>query len=343
MGGGGSKGSSKNTIINNTINNNTIENLNKTVMNAGVDVLVKNANMCSSAVNQNNLCSVGDVNIVGGDFTYESNQSNDAKVNFSCVNTSEASSEMADTMVRNMMGELDTLSNTEAGASLNAAAMAENTSGFGSSGSSDASSANNVTNKIKNDTRVTIQNIYENNLNTNFTSDTVNECIGKTTQSNIDELGNINIEDGNASLKCVQTNTLEQVQECKQLSEALNKSMRESMDELGFTVSSDNTATSETEATSESESVNVSTGPIQDVMDGISGILNGLLAMMGLPFILSLLAVCLISSVASSIFMFMGGKPEHIKEAGIHVMNSMKQQNKSLPMPESYKSIKSHK
>ena len=55
---GGSESSSNQTITNKTINKNYLDSLNKTIMNAGVETLVKQANQCSTATNQNNLCKV---------------------------------------------------------------------------------------------------------------------------------------------------------------------------------------------------------------------------------------------------------------------------------------------
>ena len=322
MGGSSSKSNVQQNINNNTVNTNTVDNVNKSIMNAGVEVLVKNANTCSTAVNQNNLCKMTDVTSTG-DFNYNANQTNIAKVNFACVNSAEASSQMATEMVKKMMGQLNTLSNTSAGAKLNAASSAENNSGFGGSGTSKSSTSSNVTNKLTNDTKTVIENLYENNLKSNFTADTVNQCIGKTTQSNISDIGNIKTG-GSANVECVQTNSLEQVQECKQLAESLNKSFKKTAEELGFKITSENEAASETEAKAETESKNVSTGPIQEIGTAIAGILGGIFGIMMAPAIASTVSffiVCLCSVIMSIVFAMMGGKPEHIGQAGKYLGN----------------------
>ena len=342
MGGSGSKSKTQQNLTNNTVNVNTIDNVNKTVMNAGIEVLVENANQCSSAVNQNNLCKMTNISS-SGDFNFNSNQSNISKVNFACVNASEASSEMATSMIQSMMGELNQLSGTSAGATLNAAAASENTGGFGGYGTSKSNTAANVTNNLTNETKTRIENIYENNLKSNFNSETVNECIGKTMQKNISSADNIQT-DGTANIECVQTNNLEQIQECKQLAESLNKTLKETASEIGFEVVSENVATSETKSDSKTKSINVTTGPIEEIATGMAGIISGIFGIVMAPYIASivcflLIILCCVSSIVA--FKMMGGKTEHIRNAGTYMGNKFSNMTavrpivpaRSMPVP----------
>jgi hypothetical protein len=286
MGNSNSKSSqSSSTKIKNIDLNKT---LNKTVMNTGVETLVKNASSCSSAINQNNTCSMTNAEI-GGDFNFGGSQSNKASVNFSCIQASTVSSDMATSMMQSMLAEMDTLNGTDAAAQLNSAANSSNKSGFGSTGGSASSSSSNSTNtNITNDTKNIVRNIYEQNLNNNFTSETVQECIGKTTQSNVQDLSGIKVG-GSANVECNQSNTLEQVQECKQMAEAISKTTNDTLQELGIETESSSNVKTKSDSVASTTSENVSTGPIQDFGNAISGIIGSFGNLFGLGLLGSIL------------------------------------------------------
>ena len=284
-------------------NKNLTDTLNKTVMNSSVETLVKNASSCSSAVNQNNTCSMKDASI-GGDFNFSGNQSNAAKVDFSCVQASTASAEMGTSMMQSMMAEMSTLNGTKAGAQLNNAAGSSNKSGFGSTGGSSSSSASTNTNtKITNVTKNKIKNIYQQNLNNNFTSETVQECIGKTSQSNTQDLSGIKVG-GNVDVSCNQSNSLEQVSECKQMASAISATTQKTMQELGIKTDTASETTAKVESSVSATSENVSTGPIGAVMGGISGILDSAAGLLGMAFIGPFLPFICCAIIAILIFMF---------------------------------------
>ena len=312
MGSSNSHARAVQDIANNTVNENTLNSLNKTSMSAAVEVLVKNANSCSSAVNQNNLCSVTNISTLG-DFNFNSDQTNVAKVNFSCVNASTASADMANSMIQQVMSEIATLSGTEAGSTLNASALATNNAGFGGSGNSNSDVSTSITNNVSNKTTTTIENIVENNLKSNFSAETVNECIGKTTQSNasvIDGGPTGKTIGGNANINCIQTNTLEQIQECKQLSEAISKTLNTTAGELGLKVIAANEVTSNSAATASATSENTTTGPIGEITNMVTGILGAVFGAVLAPYVCSFIVfvifACCIYCIGSK---FMSSTP----------------------------------
>jgi hypothetical protein len=297
---GKSQSKSTQNVSTDITNKNLSETLNKTVLNTGVETLVKNASSCSSAVNQNNTCSMEDAEI-SGNFNFSGNQSNKAKVNFSCVQANKVSADMASSMMQSMMAEMNTLNGTKAGAQLNNAAGSSNKSGFGSTGGSSSSNATTNSNtKISNITKNKVENIYQQNLNNNFTSETVQECIGKTSQSNKQDLSGIKVG-GNANVECNQSNTLQQVQECKQMASAVANTTQKTLQELGIKTTSASETTTKVESSVEATSENVSTGPIQDMGAAVSGIIGSMgnlfgLGMLGafIPFICFVLVVVLL-------------------------------------------------
>lgn len=278
---GKSKSSSSQVTSTSIINKNLTDTLNKTVMNSGVETLVKNASSCSSAVNQNNLCSMKDAKIIG-DLNFSGNQSNKAKVNFTCVQANKVSADMATSMMQNMVAEMKTLNGSAAAAQLNNAAGSSNTTGFGSTGGGSSSKSKTSTNtNISNITENKVKNIYQQNLNNNFTSETVQECIGKTTQSNVQDLSGIKVG-GNANVECIQSNSLEQVSECKQMSEAISATTQKTLQELGIATESASETSSALESSNSATSENVSTGPIQDAGTAISSVIGSVGNLFGL-------------------------------------------------------------
>lgn len=271
MGGSSSKSSQK--ITNNTVNQNYMNTLNETIMNSAVETIVNNANQCSSAVNVNNSCDMSGAKI-GGDFTFGGDQTAKAKVDFSCIQVSETSADMATEMLASMVAEMKALNGTEAAANLNAASDSHNKSGFISTpSSSKSSSASKVTNNVTNETISNVENIFEQNLSNNFTSNTVSECIQKTSVSNSQDLSNINVE-GEANIECIQTTSVDQVQKCEQLASSIQKTTQETFQELGLTVATESDTGTQTESTVTSKSESVSTGPIEEMGDAIAGIVG---------------------------------------------------------------------
>ena len=306
---GSSSSSATASITNNVLNTTDISNINKSVVESAVNVLIKNAAMCSSSVNQSNNCSLNSSK-TGGNLNLGGTQSNKASVNFSCVQSSSAAGEMASAMSQALQGELKAVSGTEAAGALNAAAESANKTGFGGFGGGSNSNVNtSVNNNITNQTKATIENIYEQNLKSNFNSETVSECIGKTAQKN-----NISAEGdvvgGNANVTCNQSNTLEQVQECKQMAEAANKTLQETAQKLGFKVLTESETALADKLAAEAKAKNESTGPIQDLGNAVSGIIGSVgnlfgLASLGMaaPFIVVCCCVCccVLLSCASSL------------------------------------------
>ena len=253
MGAASAKASVVQNITNNTLNQTDLSSVNSTTMETAISTLVQNASICSSAVDQNNTCSMAGADI-GGDLDFNAAQNNVAQVNFSCVQANKAAADMGNSMAQALAGKLDALNGTTAASALNAAASAQASMGLGVGAANSTSNVqNNITNNVTNQTKVRIENVFKNSLKNNFSSKTVSECIGKTTQANKVDLSGVKVGK-NAKVNCQQTNTLAQVQECKQLNEAINKTMQETAQKLGFKVKQTNVTKSESKATGEATS-----------------------------------------------------------------------------------------
>ena len=325
MGGSSSKSTVNQNITNSTINKSVLNNLNETIMNASYNTLYADAKNCSSSVSQNNVCKTGDIDAkgpvkIGGDMK------NTSKVNFSCVTDSKSVTNMSSAMVQDLVAEMQSLNGTSAAASLNAAADASNKTGsFTTGGGSSSSNANtNVSNIVSNETISNIQNVFETNLDNNFTSETLAQCIGRVDQTNTIEYGDIKT-DSTVDVNCILSNDAEVIQNCKLLSESINTSLVETATALGMTVVTESQTTAETEATTTSSSENVSTGLIQDMGSAISSIVSSLgdlftglgLAMLA-PYAGSICCVCciiILLSLGLMAFKMMGGNASETAES----------------------------
>jgi hypothetical protein len=298
--------------MNNTLNSTLSTSVTEHVQETSVESLVESAKSCSSMVAQSNSCNLSGM-AVGGDFTFGGKQSNEAKVNFSCVNSDTAATSMEDAATSGVAGELSSLNGTEAGAKLNAmAAAASKTGSGGFGGDADSNVSSTASNNVTNQTESIVKNIFKSHISQHLSSKTVDECIGKTTQKNEMNLSGVKVG-GNAKIECNQSNSLESVQECKQLTEAVQKSFTKTAQELGFKVASVSKTTSKTEMKSEAKSESIATGPIQDLGNAVSGILGGVLGLASLgvagPFIVICCCVCccVLLSCASSMMMKSSG------------------------------------
>jgi len=304
---GGSESSSNQTITNKTINKNYLDSLNKTIMNAGVETLVKQANQCSTATNQNNLCKVEGVN-TAGDYIYEGDQSNKAKINFSCINSASAQGDMSQEMMAQLLQDIKSTNDTNLATTLNALADNKSKTGFLSTppiGSVDSNTNQTVNDTIENETVNKIQNIYEQNLQNNFTSDTVNECIGKSKQDNITDLQDIKSE-GDVKIKCIQSNDLEAVQNCQQLATAVSKTSTAVAQELGLTIINESVTKTENEATGVTKTTVEATGPISELGDAFSNILGAFGMAFLAPFVIPSI-ICSVVCCCIIIIILVGG------------------------------------
>jgi hypothetical protein len=216
---------------------------------------------------------------------------------------------MADSMLSSIQNEIGVLNGTEAAAKINAAAAASNKTGFGGiGGGANSQVKSNTENNVNNVTKTVIENIFQKNLTNNFSSKTVDECIGKTTQKN--EIGASVGGDvhGGAKVECNQSNTLEQVTECKQMTEAISKTISKTAQELGFKITNENENKSDSEDSGSAKSENVTTGPIQDLGNALSSIFGAaLVAELGPVVICVILSCCCCLSLIILIMVMKSG------------------------------------
>lgn len=306
---GHSRSSIVQEVINNTLNESISSSITSNTQEKSVETLVESSKSCSSSINQSNSCNMSNMD-VASNFSLSGKQSNKASVNFSCINSDTAAQAMESAAVSAIAGELNVLNGTAAAAKLNAeAAAASKTGSLAIGGSADSKISSKDVNNISNVTKSTVENLFKSNLSQKLTSKTVDECIGRTVQNNTLEAVGTKVG-GSATIECNQSNSLEQVQECKQLTEALQSSFTKTAQELGFSFESKSETSSKTEMEGSATSESTATGPIQDIGNAVSGIIGSVgnlfgLASLGMaaPFIVICCCICccVLLSCASSL------------------------------------------
>jgi hypothetical protein len=304
MGNTESKNKTNTNIVNDTVNETSIKLLNKNIFTASVNTLINQANTCSSATDVNTNCSASNIKTTEG-ITINADQSNKVTTNFSCVDDSKASADMSIKMMQELQTQMKGLSQTDydtLAKSMTASQQKSDAATLGNTSSSNITNTN-IKNKTRNEIETDVKNIFEQNLNNNFTQDTVKQCINKTSVN-----ANTSVDNATGKfldLKCVQTNDVQTVSECKFLNEAVAKTTTETLNQLGLKTESDNTTKAKTTAESSTKSENTATGAGQGlaaVIDSVGNAVGNILGGLGLAFMAPYIGIiCCVCSVISVI------------------------------------------
>ncbi len=304
MGNTKSKNKTTTNIVNNTVNQTTMDMLNQNIFNASVNTLIKNAQTCSNSTNVNANCSASGIKTTGG-ITINSDQTNKVDTNFACVQQSQAAADMSTSMMQELTAQMDTMSDTDYNSLAKALTDSQQTSGAGTLGNTESSNSTNtnITNDTKNIVNLDVQNIFEQNLNNNFTSDTVATCINKT-----DVNANTSIDNAEGEfldMTCKQYNDVKTVAECQQLADAVSKTTTETLNKLGLSIAAENTTATTTVAESTTISENTATGVLQDAA-GLVDAFTGLFAAWGLASMAPFIGICCLVCCCLIIVMVVG-------------------------------------
>ncbi len=295
MGAGNSRSDTTNIVNNNMVNRTIIDSLNQSMFNSAVNTLIKNSDSCSSSVFQQNQCvGSGTYDTGGAAFNYGGTQSNTGQNTLKCLQVSKTQSDMAQSIMQNLDSTLKSATNTDILNVLESASDASLTSGSATFGINSASgSTNNQTNtNITNDFITSVSNIFESNLSNNFTQDTMRQCAASSTQINTKIFDfDVNTGGGEINLGCDAANTINQLAECEQLQDAINKTTTDTLQELGLSVSVESTTELTTESKASSSATTEVTGIVQDLGNAIADIIGALNSPLMIVSIVILLVV----------------------------------------------------
>jgi hypothetical protein len=250
----GNSASSKVTNINNTllVNKNDINILNKNLTNQVANTVINNAKKCSANINQLQSIKFKDI-VVAGDFNLNADQKQQTALTFSCVNTDQTHSDIANEMMQEMMNNLQNNNSSEILSKLEAQAAASQKNGFLSTafGNSTKSKSNNTVNFNQTNTNNTnLQNIIENSIVNNFTTNNISDCISQVNNNQLIDTQQIVIG-GNANFAIRQDQASALFSECIQTADIGQKITNSVMTSIGVQSENINDTVAKTEMKSE--------------------------------------------------------------------------------------------
>lgn len=276
---GGSQSQSAVNEVNNTLiaNNTSVNILNENLNNVVVNSIMNEAKTCTAGIFQGQNIVIKGVHAATGSINLNVTQNAASTLSFQCVNVSVVMNQAGNQMLQQIMSNLQTSTSAAALSQMEALAAAAATTGAGAQASGSTSTVNQIINFNEiNTTNTNLKNVVQNSIQSNFTSNVVQNCIATVANNQNISIENITTEIGSISTVIDQTTAVNLVTSCVNSTNIGNSVTQSIMSALGIST----TASSETELTSSqsgtAESKAESTGPIQDLFNGISNMLNGI-------------------------------------------------------------------
>jgi len=295
MGGTESKAVVVNVANKMIINESTVNIVNQQLNTMVANAIIKDAKNCGAALAADQSINVKRIK-VEGDIIIKANQKQKVQLSFGCVQASAVRNDVANDMVAKMMAGLETSTSTDVLEKLEAIADAKAKSELGSDPL--GTKASSVSEQISNYTQKTtthknIENIVKNATESNFTSDTVQNCLSKIIAEQTVDVEDAESRKGNFILEVDQDQAVDMVMSCIQNSDVSQKITAQVLSDLKV----------ETKDTSETKIVTEMKGKATASAEstGFAGMIKALgamLAALGLGFISPIVALC--SSVYSS-------------------------------------------
>jgi len=310
----GNSSSSTVSNINNTllVNKNDIDIVNKNLSNQVANTVINNAKKCSANINQ--LQSVKFKNItVAGDFNLNADQKQQAALTFSCVNADNTRADIANTMMQEMLSSIQNNNSSEVLSKLEAQAAASQKNGFLSTsfGNSTSSDSNNTVNFTQMNTNNThLQNIIENSIVNNFTTNNISNCISQVNNNQLVDAQQI-VVGGNANIAIKQDQAATLFAECIQTADVGQKITNSVMTAVGVKAENISKTVEKTEMKAEATASQVNAG--FDLLASLAPCL----AMVGGPIIGCILCCICCCVVLLAVFVLpklMGKKSDELNE-----------------------------
>jgi hypothetical protein len=254
MGSSSSKTSVTNTSNQTYINQTTVDIINKNTSEAVANALIKNNASCST-VNQisQNISFHGCK--VAGDMVI-SNVKQDAMitVDFSCLNAFKAEQEMAQAMLSELVSDLQSKMDAKSLNDMNTKAETQAQSsgiGFLTGSSSSSSNVNNTYNlKVVNESNTAIQNVIANSVQSDFTVESIQECIAQNAIKQNQDYSNCEVGGNLTVSELEQKAGISTVVSCVNNSGTVQSVMNKAANEIGVV------SVNDTEVTSTNKMVN---------------------------------------------------------------------------------------
>ena len=246
MGSSSSKSSVSNTNNQTYITDNTVNLLNKTTNEAIANALIKSNASCTTMQSIDQLISFHNCK-VGGNLTI-SNVKQDAMitVDFSCVNVFKAEQEMAQSLLAELVTQLQNEMDTKSLNDMNTKAETVATTAGLFSGKSNTSSTvnNNYNLKVVNNTETAIQNVIANSVQANFQVESIQKCLTETAIKQTQDYSNCVVAGNLTASEITQNAGISAVVKCVNQSGTVQNVMNRAANDMNVVVKNDTTTTS---------------------------------------------------------------------------------------------------
>jgi hypothetical protein len=259
------------------VNKSTINQLNEQINDVVANTIVKNAmNSGGAIINKQelkfkNLKAKGDIEIGGV------SQKQQAAVTFSAMNKTTARNDAATEFIQKALADLKNNVSQDILTKMNATAEAKLESGFLSQAPLSSATSKSETINESNITSITentknISNILKNQVQNNFTTDTVTSCITNINNSQLFEVQDVASDEGTIRiLNISQDQSVTAISKCSSISDSTNKIIANTLNALDVKVDETNSVVTKTEATGKATASTITKGPLDFLSDLMSG------------------------------------------------------------------------
>lgn len=294
------------------INESTVNIVNQQLTTMVANAIVKDAATCGADLLANQSVKIkkikakGDIKITGG-------QEQTVKLNFSCVQASKVRNDVANDMVAKMMAGLETNTSADILDKLEAMADAKTKQELGALGygASDSKVESIQNYKQITKTNKNIENIIKTSVETNFTSETVKNCLSKMVATQEVELDDLEAG-GDFVFEWNQKQAVEMIAECVQQSDVVQDITSKVLNDLKVETKDTSSTKVETEMKGKATSSTESTG-FASMISAVTGLFASIFGAYASPFIacssslLSLLYYCCCCFILIMVVVMMRG------------------------------------
>lgn len=259
----------------NIISKSDINIINESLQEFVVDVIIKDASMCSANISQIQIFDMSGTQIKG-DLNLDIDQTQANNINFDCIQVSKMQNNIANGLLDKILQSIDNNYDASTITNLDATANAKTTSGLLNLDLLNKTESNMNISYDYNQTNIhnkNITNIVRNSIVNNLHLESIQDCINNVKQTQSIDLRNI-VVDGNAVVAAKQNQVAELITKCIQnnnfvsditnnIFSDLNVDIKDDID-IGTNVDTNIDVTTETDKK----------GPIDSINDGINTILT---------------------------------------------------------------------
>lgn len=262
------------------------ENINKQISNT----IIKDAKSCTANINNNQAITIKGMS-TKGNFNFTGNQKQVAALTFSCVQSSIVRNNVGSEIIATLTNGIGSKVNNTALSELTAKAEQAAETGFASTGGVNQEQKITNTNKFKSETKniQDIENLVQNIVENNFSSDTISNCISQVNNNQSISLEEITVG-GDAIIAIDQDQAATVVSSCIQENNVGSGIMNAATAAFDVKVINSTSA----ESSQSASATATQTSKQQGFFDGVAGVIGAvgsifgsLLGFMALPYILA--------------------------------------------------------